>query len=329
MNAVRLIGGRVQVTTDAPPPRPAPGEAIIRPLRVAIGPHELDAIRQPGPDRTPGSEFVGTVEEIEPRPGREEQKKWIGKRVVGSASIVCGTCELCRSGLASHCRQRTLLGTPGRDGCFADRLAIPVANLIEVPRSIEDDAAALLPTVAAAAHATRVVRIEGRPHVTILGDGPAALVIAQIIAPRNPSVRILGTDPARYTLCEKWGIKHRHTDEAGRRHDQDLVIETRGTTASLELAAKLLRPRGMVVLAAPMLPDASADNPGTFLRAARDDELQIAGARGENFPEANSLVESGAVDVLPLIGGRFRLPEAPAALRAAAQPSALKIIMTV
>src|SRR3989304_4693214 len=59
----------------------------------------------------PGHEFVGEV--------AEGPVSWIGHRVVGSINCSCGTCELCRSGLANHCSYRSVLGIAGRNGVFA------------------------------------------------------------------------------------------------------------------------------------------------------------------------------------------------------------------
>src|SRR3954465_1938069 len=66
-----------------------------------------------------GHEFVGEVVES------PVDRKWMGKRVVGEINVVCGRCALCLSGLASHCRNRTVLGIQKRDGAFAEFLRLP------------------------------------------------------------------------------------------------------------------------------------------------------------------------------------------------------------
>ena len=45
-----------------------------------------------------GHEFVGTVV--------AGPSKLNGKRVVGEINCVCGRCDMCASGLSSHCRRR-------------------------------------------------------------------------------------------------------------------------------------------------------------------------------------------------------------------------------
>ena len=34
-----------------------------------------------------------------------------------------GKCDMCSGGLSNHCRQRSVLGIDGRDGCFSDRFS--------------------------------------------------------------------------------------------------------------------------------------------------------------------------------------------------------------
>lgn len=330
MNAVRVIGGEVRVV-DARSPQAGAGEAIIRMVRAGIGDAEIAVGCGGGgggraSEYTLGREFVGMVEEVNPRAGREDQRRWTGKRVAGSGIVVCGVCERCRSGLALHCAQRSVLGA-GRDGCFAERFSLPVVNLVEVPKGIEDDAAALIAMVAAAVHATRVVKVDGKQVVTVLGDSPSGLVIGQIAAARNQSVRLLGMRAERFTLCEKWGIKHRHADEAGRRQDQDIVIDAVGEAWSLRLAGQLVRPRGAVVVCAEPAGDGAREGAAELVRVARGQELTLHGAAGENFPEAIGLVESGAVDVRSLIGSRMKLGEAASGIRAAGADGVLKVIL--
>jgi threonine dehydrogenase-like Zn-dependent dehydrogenase len=207
-------------------------------------------------------------------------------------------------------------------GCLAERFTVPLRNLHELPREVGDDQAVLAVPLAAAIHAAHRVRLEGKPYVTVLGDGVSALLAGQVMVKLNASVRVLGTAPDKYGLCEKWGIKHRHLAEVGRRADQDIVVDCAGTPGSLALAMQLARPRAKIVLCAPPPP-----GPQPALAPAVEHELEIIGAGAGSVPDALAALARAEVDVLPLITRRARLADAPGILVAAAAPDQIEVVL--
>src|SRR5213083_43729 len=79
-----------------------------------------------------GHEFVGEVIS-------SPEKDLVGQRVCGEINIVCGRCDLCLSGLSTHCRNRTVLGILNHDGAFADFVRLPAPNLHVLPKNVDDD----------------------------------------------------------------------------------------------------------------------------------------------------------------------------------------------
>lgn len=330
MRALRFEAAGLRLDPAAAEPTPGPGEALIRPTRVAIGDADLAAMSgRAGYTGVPGHEFVGVVEKVNPAPGRDDQARWLGKRVVGSINLVCGKCDLCRAGLSNHCRTRQVLGLVDKDGCFADRFTLPVANLVEVPKTIDDDRAVFAEPLSAAAHAAQLVRVEGKPYVTVLGDNAAGLLVAQFLAKLNASVRVLGDTPGKFTLCEKWGVKHRHAEEAGRRQDQDVVIDCTGRPAGLLLAAQMVRPRGKIILKAepPAEGDRGARDYGPAMDAIVVNELEVIGARCGRLADAVDLLAAGSIDVLSLVTARLKFADAVEAVKKARQPEQIKVVM--
>lgn len=330
MNALIYDGTRSRLIPDQPEPTLAQGDALIRPLRVAF----TSADRAASTGRLNfagvlGHQFVGVVEKINPAAGRDEQAKWVGKRVVGAPVIACGSCPRCKGGLSAHCPQRQVIGLFGRDGCFAERFTLPVSNLTEVPKTIDDDRAVFAATVAAAAHAVSMSRLEGKPYVTVLGDGPVALCCAQLATRHNASVRVLGNKPERFSLCEKWGIKHRDVKDVGLRQDQDLVIDCTGSPDGLPLALRLVRPRGKVILKTSPAPVPSAGLAEHEGRASIDlahavvNEIEILGASGGRVSEGLDAIAKGLVDVSTLrAAGLPRIMELAELLKDALRPAA-------
>lgn len=97
-----------------------------------------------------GHECAGIVEKI----GEQVNKKWLGKRVGISPFIPCMTCIFCQKKQYEMCRNYSYLGSR-RDGGFAEYMAVPVDNLIELPEQVSYKEAALLEPMAVALHAIR------------------------------------------------------------------------------------------------------------------------------------------------------------------------------
>lgn len=323
MRALVLDGGSLQVVVDRPMPEPKPGEALVRLRKAVISATDLERCQTPS--QSPmvlGHQFVGTVERV----NGEDRRNVSGKRVVGTIDAFCGSCDLCLAGMSAHCRQRTTLGLEGRDGCFAEFFTLPTVNLAAVPSAIDDDRAAFAFLVASAVQTARQLTIEGKPYITVLGDGPLGLVMVQALGKLNASVRLIGRYSEKLTLCEKWGAKHRHVDDIGRRADQDVVVECTGSATGVELAAKLVRPRGAIVLKSLLAPSAKVA-PGVDLTPIVQGEIQVIGSRFGPIAPALGMLERQEIDVLSLISRRMPLNDAANAMRAAAQPGALSVAL--
>lgn len=310
-------------------PSAIPGEAVIRVTKAAVSATDLEICQGALPYRgTLGREFVGVVESI----SGPELPGLIGKRVVGSIVTSCANCDLCRRGLTAHCRNQTVLGLHDRPGCLAERITLPVKNLSVVADSVDDDHAVFAFTLSAAMHAARQVTIAGKPHVTVLGDGPLGLLTAQVLSKLNASVRVVGKHHSKLSLCEKWGVKHRHIDDIGRRADQDVVIECSGGEDALDLAMQLVRPQGKIVLKSlarhGRLRTGDGLMPGSLTPLVLN-EVEVIGSFGGSIAEAIAALARGEVDVASLISRRMRLNDGTAILKAAADPDALKVLVSV
>lgn len=321
MRALVYDGQGVRLAVDYSEPKLTPGEALIRPLRMGICATDLEICRgYMGFTGVLGHEFVGRVEAV----GTKADKDWIGARVVGTINCVCSRCDMCRSGLREHCRNRTVLGIAGRDGCFADAFTLPVQNLLRVPDTIDDDQAVFTEPLAAAFQILRQLTIEGRPYITVLGDGRLGLLCAQVLTQLNATVRCVGKHPEKLALCEKWGVKHRLLSEVGRRADQDIVVDCTGSPEGLVTAMQMVRPRGKIVLKTTVAPTKEAT---VDLSPLVVHEIQLIGSRCGPFPEALAALAEGKVDVVSLISRRAKLADGVEALRTAAQPGVIKVLM--
>lgn len=336
MRALRFDGQAVSLDRSWREPQCAPGEAVVRPTLTGVCSSDTEIARGMTTFAgVMGHEFVGVVESVNvpddaPQHLRDK-KSLVGKRVVGSINIVCGQCDMCKRGLSTHCRHRSVLGVSGRDGVIAERFAIPLTNLYAVPVGVDDDHAVFAEPLAAALHASQMFKAEGKPYITVLGDGKLGLLVVQVMARLNASVRLLGRHPEKFGLCERWGIKHRHIDEAGRRQDQDIVVDCTGSADGLITAMAMVRPRGTIVLKSPISPvriPVGAPVPGANhpkwsqpvnLAPLVINEIQLVGSRCGSIPDALAALEKKLVHVTPLITRRGPLDEAATLVEAAAR----------
>ncbi len=322
MIALTLDSQQVKVDPGFGEPVLKPGEAMIRPTRMGVCSTDLELCKgYMGFSGVLGHEFVGVVESVAER----KDSKWVGKRVVGSINCVCGTCDMCKSGLREHCRERTVLGIAGRDGCFAERFTLPAWNLIEVPDNVDDDHAAFTEPLAAAYQILRQLNIEGRPYITVLGDGRLGLLCAQVMSQLNATVRCVGKHNEKLQLCEKWGVKHRLLEDVGLRNDQDIVVDCTGSSGGLIAAMGMVRPRGTIVMKTTVAPQ--ADKQQIDLSPLVVNEINLIGSRCGPFGDALNALSGEKVDVLSLISRRMKLADGVDALKAAGQPGVIKVLL--
>ncbi len=257
----------------------------------------------------PGHEFVGEVI-------RSDTPSLVGRRVVGEINAPCGTCETCLSGLPRHCPQRTVLGIAGRDGAMAEQLTLPDAQLHPVPDALPDEAAVFVEPVAAACRVLE--QVEPGDRALVLGDGRLGLITAGVLAAAGVEVTVVGRHGRRRDLAD--GLGARWTDRVVGRWD--LVVEATGSSAGLSEALAAVRPTGTVVLKTTVAEPHRLD-----LAPLVIDEIRLLGSRCGPFEPALELLTSGKLDPTGLIEDEFPLDDGVRALRRAARPGALKVLV--
>ena len=324
MLALKFDGTQPVLDPRYPEPSTPPGEALIRPTRMGVCSTDLELIQgYMGFTGVLGHEFVGVVEDV-PKPTDKSQKRWIGQRVVGTINCVRSVCDLVRKGLREHARDRSVLGIQERDGVFAERFTLPVENLLEVPGHVDDDRAVFAEPLAAAFQVLRQLKVEGRPYITVLGDGRLGLLCAQVMSRLNATVRVVGKHPDKLALAEKWGVKHRLLDEVGLRQDQDVVVDCTGSRSGITTAMGMVRPRGTIVLKTTTA--VGENTPAIDLSPLVVHEITVIGSRCGPFPDALQALSKDEVDVVSLISKRMKLSDGPEVLKAA-KKGAIKVLI--
>jgi NADPH:quinone reductase-like Zn-dependent oxidoreductase len=164
----------------------------------------------------------------------------VGDRVLLNPGLSCGHCQACLAGRDNFCPEGMLLGEHCWGGC-AERVVVPRANLVLVPRStvpLDDTALAAVPIAFITAWQMLVERAVVRQGETVLvlaagsGVGTAAIQIAKLFGARVIATastdeklqraRALGADEVvNYRTQEMVAEVKRLTDRRG----ADVVVE--------------------------------------------------------------------------------------------------------
>jgi len=337
MLAARVHNRRL-VLSARPAPRVPPGWALVRVRLAGICNTDLEILRGYHDFRgTLGHEFVGEVAACGGAGSthRAAEKRWEGRRVVGEINITCHglgmrpLCDFCRRGIPTHCARRRVLGIVNHDGAFAEYLALPLVNLHPVPESLADDRAVFTEPLAAACQIlAQVPAAAGGKAVAVLGDGKLGQLIVRVLAAAGARVTLFGRHREKLAVAAGRAVSTVLVPRSGtaraaiRLRRFPYVVDATGSPDGLELALRIIEPRGTLVLKS------------TFHGAARLEtwpivvnELTMVGSRCGPFRRSLDLLRSGRVDPRPLISRVFPLSEAPEAVREARSPGVLKVLL--
>jgi alcohol dehydrogenase len=270
------------------------GACLIRVVRAGICGTDLQMLEGYAEFQgTLGHEFVGVVESV----GDRADAAWIGKRVVGEINIGCGRCGLCVTGIKEHCESRSVVGIRTHDGAFADYLALPAANLHEVPGTIDDDAAVFVEPTAAACRILEQVAVEPRARVAVLGDGRMGLLVAQVLRTVTADVTVLGRHDEKLRIAHALGLAARGSEDFSPNACFDIVVDVTGRPDGLRRATELVRPRGTVILKSTF----HGESPPLATWPLVVNEVSLVGSRCGPFDRALDLLARNLIDVKPLI----------------------------
>jgi 2-desacetyl-2-hydroxyethyl bacteriochlorophyllide A dehydrogenase len=298
-------------------PQRGSGEALVAVTLAGICGTDRQILRgYSGFRGIPGHEFVGEVVEC-------DDDRWIGKRVVGEINVSCGSCEWCRRGLGRHCQRRTVLGIVNRPGAFADFVALPAANLHEIPQEVPDEAAVFTEPLAAACEILEQAPISPGTRVAVLGDGRLGLLVAQVLRHAQAQVTVIGHHDSKLNLARAWGMSIAY---AGKHpiaaKSFTVVVEATGSPQGLDQALRIVEPRGTVVMKSTFHEAAHFDTAKLVV-----DEITLLGSRCGNFPIAVDLLRNKYVIVQALVSRIFPLEAGLEAFRYLEQTPCLKVLL--
>lgn len=274
------------------------------------------------PPVTMGHEVTGRVSRV----GRLVDPAWVGQRVVCETyRSTCEECEQCRNGRRNLCVRRRSIGSM-EDGAFAKQVVLPARNLHRVPESVSEYAAALAEPLACVCHCLldpAIVNVGD--DVLVVGPGPMGNLTAQVAKSMGARVVLSGlqADADRLTIARGLGIET--TTERPASSAFDVVIECSGSAGGIAVALDAASPAARYVAVGICGSDVLVPLDKVLYK-----ELTVTSGFAttpEAWKRALRLMDSGAVQLDPLVTGVVALDDWRSAFEALRSGDGLKVLI--
>ena len=268
------------------------GEVIVAVKAVGICGSDIPRIYQTGAHvhpLIPGHEFAGRVVEI----GSGVDPKWKDKAVGVFPLIPCGECVPCKHKQYEMCRHYNYLGSRC-DGGFAEYVAVPERNLIELPFGVSYEQAAMLEPMSVAVHCMRRISPKKDDKVFVYGLGTIGLLLVMFLKEsgienlyvignkefQKSNILKLGIDEGNY--CDSkvidvtgWIMEKTHSIGA------DCIFECIGKNETVSKCIENAAPAGKVMLVGNPYSDMALDK-NIYWKILRN-QLTLTGTWNSSF----------------------------------------------
>lgn len=241
-----------------------------------------------------GHEFSGQVVETK----TEDESTWLGKRVGIFPLIPCMSCGPCRNKQYEMCRNYSYLGSRCNGG-FAEYVAVPKANLIELPDNVSFEHAAMLEPMAVAVHAMRRglsldQKDVSEKTVAVCGLGTIGLLLVMFLKQKGvKDILVIGNKEFQKKQAMELGIASenycdcKNEDVQGFIMDRtkgagvDLFFECVGKNETISQAINAVVPAGSIVLVGNPYSDMQFDK-NTYWKILRS-QIKLTGTWNSSF----------------------------------------------
>lgn len=331
MRAAVYEGEGRLVIRDVADPAPAPDEVVIEVEACGVCGSDVQIINVPaGHPSTPpviiGHEFVGRVSQV----GSSVRDVAVGSRVVVDPDPKCGACASCRAGRPANCTNIVALGVH-RDGALARYVAAPANSVYAIADHVSAEMAALVEPLACVVNGTNRAGLRPGESVVVFGGGAIGCLFIAVFRASGAG-RIIGVEPSpdRAPVVLAVGADVVVTpDEWTARRDElmaggaDVVVDAVGSVLPQAIDAAGMGGRvivfGMNGNARPAVHQVEIVEKG----------LSILGSYISNFtfPAAIRLVESGTLNLAPMITATIPLEDTIAGIGRIRSGEAVKIVI--
>lgn len=263
-----------------------------------------------------GHEASGVVESV----GSAVTRLRIGDRVSLEPGVPDLSCPQCLAGRYNLCEHMRFHATPPYDGSFAEYVSHHELFAHKVSDRISDDAAALLEPLSVALWACQKGGVSAGSRVLVTGVGPVGLLVVQVAKALGAAeVTASDVNDRRLQLAVSMGATQVHDPTAAAADlssRPDVLIDCSGNSGAIRAAIELVAPAGRVVLVG-----MGGDAYPMPMSTVQERELVVTGTfrYAHTWPTAIALVESGAVDLAPLVTSHHGIEQVADALSQASR----------
>lgn len=277
-----------------------------------------------------GHEFVGDIVEV----GSNVTGFAPGDLVSGEGHVVCGSCRHCLAGQRHLCADTVGLGV-GRDGAFAEYVALPMTNIWHHWPGIDEEVAAIFDPFGNAVHTALAFDVHGE-DILVSGAGPIGLMAVAVVRHAGARYVVVSEPNAfRRDLAERMGATlvvdptTRDLSDAQRELGMvegfDIALEMSGVATALRAAIDNMAHGGRIAVLGIPTGEISLDvNTIVF------NQLTLRGIYGRQMYETwyqMAVLVSAGLDIKPVITHRFPFTEFETAFAAARSRDSGKVIM--
>jgi len=320
---------------EMPLPEIKPDEALIK-IKVAsicgtdVHIYNWDSAAQVYIKNVPqilGHEFAGEIVKT----GKKVKKFRVGDYVSAETHFFCGKCAQCRNGQRHICEtEKGKIFGLSCDGCFAEYAAVPERILWKNNPRLAPEIATLQEPLGNAVYCALGdydKNLKGK-KVLIFGDGPAGLLAAGVAKAEGARfVTLVGRHQKRLEIAGKIGADITLNEEENNATELlsqllnigkgfDVALEMAGSKNARDLAIKSVRDGGRLSLFGIDTDPFIIENSGQYVRSAKK-IIPITGRLiWRTWRETKRLLESGLLDITPVITHKFPLEEFEKGFRA-------------
>jgi 2-desacetyl-2-hydroxyethyl bacteriochlorophyllide A dehydrogenase len=302
---------------DLERPAAGPGEVVVRSHVAGVCRTDLEMLHGGLTDPrwvrfplVPGHEWSGTIAEL----GEGVDDLAVGDRVVCEGMIPCNRCRRCKEGSTHLCLNYDQLGFT-RGGGYGEYVLVPRHVVHRLPDAVSFAAGVLVEPASCVLRGLERGRPQPGENVGVIGIGTLgslAVTLARLYAPG--ALVAYGIREEELDFARRLGAVatvHAAEEDAVAATERlvggglDLVVETAGAVEAVELATRLVRPGGRVVLLGIAGEGRTLELPADRIMFGDMEVIGSCSYPTSAWSRVVRLLEQGLVDLDPIVTHRF------------------------
>ena len=279
-----------------------------------------------------GHEYSGLVEKV----GSEVTAVKVGDHVTVDPNMYCGQCAYCRAGKKQLCPNMVAVGVSFNGG-FAEYSVVPEAQCFVLNPELPYEVGAMAEPLACCLHGIDLAEIKPGQNVLVIGGGAIGLIMAQL-AKLSGAAKVIVSEPVemRRQIAMQVGadgtidpihenVRERFAALTGF-EGAEVVIECVGKPIAVKQAMEAAAKGAMLMLFSVPGVDSKFELP---LFDIFKKELTIRGSmvNPDTHARAVALLNSGRLQIEPLITHRFPLEQVEDAIKMQMSAESIKVLV--